>query len=62
MNRYRLKSWIPLDKINWSVFPSPGAIELLKKYPEKIDLKIIELLCKNPEKIDWKLFSFTWCN
>jgi len=65
MPRYRLKSWIPLDKLKWSGLsrnPNPEAIELLRENPDKINWRLlsynknpraIELLRENQDNIDW---------
>ena len=40
MPPYRLKSWIPLDKLSWEIlskYPNPGAIDLLRENPNKIN-------------------------
>ena len=38
MPPYRLKSWIPLDKLKWSdLSANPGAIELLRANQDKIN-------------------------
>ena len=55
--KYKLKDWIPLDKLNWGFLSlNPDAIELLKENPDKIEWiwlssnpNAIELL---KEKID----------
>jgi hypothetical protein len=67
--KYKLKDWIPLENLNWvALLSNPNAIDLLKKYPEKIyryrDLlsenpnpAAIELLQKNQGNIDWEKLS-----
>ena len=63
--KYKLKDWIPPEKLNW-VFLSenPNAIELLKANRKKIDWdylslnpNAIELLKANPDKINWLYLS-----
>ncbi len=64
---YKLKDWIPPEKLDWiNLSANPNAIELLKAEPEKIkwgflsknpNSEAIELLKKNPEKIYWPLLS-----
>ena len=63
----KLLDWVPLEKLYWNPLsknPSPGAIELLEKNPEKINWgclsmnpSAIHLLEKNPEKINWHWLS-----
>ena len=65
--KYKLKDWIPLEKLNWVKLSSnPNAIELLKSNRYEIDWKrlsgnpnpnAIELLKKNQTKIDWESLS-----
>ena len=64
----RLRNWVPLAKLNWAFLcknPSPNAIELLIKNPDKIDWKIlstnpaaIHLLEQNLDKIHWPWLSY----
>jgi hypothetical protein len=57
----KLKSWIPIDKLNWSYLSAnPNAISLLEQNPEKIhwanlceNPNAIHLLEQNPEKNHW---------
>ena len=63
--KYVLKSWIPIDKIDWPHLSSnPNAIDLLKANSNKIywvalsrNPNAIELLQANPKKIDWRNLS-----
>ena len=65
--KYKLKDWIPLEKICWkSLSQNPNAIELLKANPEKIywwglsenpNPEAIELLQKNIHEINWEMVS-----
>ena len=67
MPPYRLKSWIPLDKLYWrNLSANPAAIELLRENRHKIDWRslsanknpaAIELLRENRDKIDWIILS-----
>jgi hypothetical protein len=70
---YKLRRWIPLNKINWGYLssnPNDGAIALLedqlKATPAKINWDwlsrnpndgAIALLQQNPNKIDWWMLS-----
>jgi hypothetical protein len=66
---YKLRDWIPLDKIDWfwlSLNPNDGAIALLKANQDKIDWEwlsgnpnneAITLLKANQDKIDWSWLS-----
>lgn len=59
------RRWDVLDMIAWyNISSNPSAIDLLTKYPEKIDLhslsrnpSAIHLLEKNMDKIDWSYLS-----
>ena len=66
--KYKLKDWIPLEKLDWDYLSlNPNAIELLKANPDKINWdvisknpspSVIELLKENPhEEIDWEQLS-----
>jgi len=65
--KYKLKDWIPPEKLDWDNLSSnPNAIEMLKAYPKKIDWsylssnpneEAIELLKEYPNKIDWYSLS-----
>ena len=65
--KYKLKDWIPLEKLNWVKLSSnPNAIELLKANYDEIDWRYlsgnpsteaIELLKSNRYEIDWKRLS-----
>ena len=65
--KYKLKDWIPLEKLDWNVLsanPNDGAIDLLKANPSKINWDFlsenpaaIKLLKANPNKINWKELS-----
>ena len=65
--KYKLKDWVPLEKLSW-VFLSanPNAIELLKKYQDKIDWEYlskntnpnaIDMLKTNLDEINWNFLS-----
>jgi hypothetical protein len=64
---YKLRDWIPLDKLNWgNLSLNPNAIDLLRENPDRIHWRnlsrnpnAIELLRDNPDKIDWDYLS---CN
>ena len=52
MPPYRLKSWIPLDKLFWpNLSANPAAIELLRENRDKIDWRILSAN-PNPAAID----------
>jgi hypothetical protein len=65
--KYKLKDWIPLEKLDWKYLSSnPNAIELLKANPQKINWEglsanssqyAIEMLKAYPKKIDWFYLS-----
>jgi hypothetical protein len=65
--KYKLKDWIPLEKLNWVKLSSnPNAIELLKANYDEIDWRYlsgnpsteaIELLQKNIHEINWEMLS-----
>jgi hypothetical protein len=65
--KYKLKDWIPPNKLDWLYLSrNPNAIELLKANLTKIDWKslssnpnseAIELLKANPSKISWGILS-----
>ncbi len=65
--KYKLKDWIPPEKLDWrNLSENPNAIELLKNNPTKIvwgNLSenpapyAIKLLKENQDKIDWELLS-----
>ena len=62
---YKLRDWIPLEKLNWDCLSeNPAAIHLLEQNPDKIDWDclssnpaaihlISEALEQNPNKINW---------
>jgi hypothetical protein len=60
--KYKLKDWIPLEKLDWAwLSANPNAIELLKANPDNINWKMllentnpraIELLKENQDRID----------
>ena len=66
--KYKLKDWIPPEKLDWGwLSENPNAIELLKNNPTKIvwmNLSAnpapyaIKLLKENQDKINWKWLSF----
>jgi len=59
----KLKSFIPQDKIDWSILSlNPNAIQLLEQQPDKIDWNMlssnpnaIHLLEQNLDKINWNM-------
>jgi hypothetical protein len=65
--KYKLKDWIPPEKLDWKKLSlNPNAIELLKANLTKIDWEslssnpnseAIELLKANPSKISWGILS-----
>ena len=67
---YKLREWIPSDKIHWgwlSANPNDGAIALLNANQDKIDWSCLsrntndgalELLNKNQDNIDWWMLSW----
>jgi hypothetical protein len=65
--KYKLKDWIPLEKLDWcGLSANPNAIELLKANLGKINWdalsenpndEAIELLKANPNKISWSNLS-----
>ena len=65
--KYKLKDWIPPEKINWDALSeNPNAIELLKNNPTKIVWRnlsanpapyAVKLLKENKTKIDWDYLS-----
>ena len=65
--KYKLKDWIPLEKLDWNYLSSnPNAIDLLKENPTKIFWTFlsanpapyaIELLKENQKRIDWFYLS-----
>ena len=62
---YTLKSWVPIEKIDWDYLSfNPNAIEMLKRNPKLIDWhrlsanpSAIEMLQQHPERIDWHRLS-----
>ena len=62
---YKLRDWIPLDKLNWSCLScNPNAIHLLEQNIDKIvwhclseNPNAIHLLQQNPKKIKWNWLS-----
>ena len=60
-HRWKLRSWIDIDKLNWNFITSnPNAMYLLESNPDKIDWFLlstnsyaIHLLEENPDKINW---------
>ena len=65
MPPYRLKSWIPLYKLDWRYLSAnPAAIDLLRENPEEINWMFlssnpaaIDLLRENPQRINWPQLS-----
>ena len=69
--KYKLCDWVLEENLDWhglSFNPSDGAVELLLKNPEKINLsdfsantndRAVEYLISNPHKIRWSYFSQT---
>jgi hypothetical protein len=63
--KYKLKDWIPLEKLDWLFLSAnPNAIDLLKANPKKIvwwklssNPNAIELLKANKTKIEWDYLS-----
>ena len=65
--KYKLKDWIPPEKLDWHYLSrNPAAIKLLKANQYRIDWDLlsnntnpasIELLKNNPKKLSWKLLS-----
>ena len=65
--KYKLKDWIPPEKLDWNYLSAnPNAIELLKENPTKIFWTFlsanpapyaIELLKENQKRIDWFYLS-----
>jgi hypothetical protein len=57
----KLRDWVDINKINWSLLSkNPNAIELLKENQDKINWvwlsfnpNAMTLLKENPNKIDW---------
>jgi uncharacterized protein YlzI (FlbEa/FlbD family) len=62
---YKLRDWIPLDKLNWqNLSLNPNAIDLLRENPHRIHWQnlslnpnAIDLLRENPDRIDWDYLS-----
>jgi len=65
LNYYKLRNWIPLEKLSWSRLSlNSKAIYLLEQNPDKIDWEYLSTnpaaihnLEQNLDKIDWQWLS-----